>query len=143
MIVNDPGDRTEIVIQQVNDRAGGELFADARELLDVGEKDREAAPLGLIGAAANQTANDARIDELSERVLDVLSCAQFANHSVKGMRQFADLVPGANQHWHNIRTRFDVFCAGNKLAQAGHHTRGTDRADSETYPACREEQCEA
>ena len=97
MGVDDLGDRAEIAVQQIDDGARGELLADAAELLDVGEKDRERAALGLIGTAADQPADDARVDELAERVLDALARAQLLDHAIEGQGKLADLVARANR----------------------------------------------
>jgi hypothetical protein len=75
MLVDHSRDRAKITVQQVDDGAGGELFADTRETLDIRKKYREIAALGLVRATAYQPGNDARVEELAERFLDAFARA--------------------------------------------------------------------
>jgi hypothetical protein len=68
VLVDHRGDRTEIAVEQIDDGAGSELFADVAERLNVGKKDGEVAALGLVGVAADQSADDTRVNELAERI---------------------------------------------------------------------------
>jgi hypothetical protein len=56
------------------------------------KKDGEVAALGLVGVATDQSADDARVNELAERILDAFARAQFLDHAIEGQGKLADLV---------------------------------------------------
>jgi len=107
------------------------------------KKGGEVAALGLLGAAADQPADDAWIDELPERVLDAIARAQLLDHAIEGQGEFADLVPSANHHRHPIFAGLDGPRTCHQSAQAADHAGRTHRADAEANAASRQEQGKA
>ena len=134
------GDRTKITVQQIDDGTRGELLAYAAELLDVGKEDRERAALSLIGTAADQPADDARIDEFAESVFDALARAQLLDHPIEGQGELTNLVACVNRHRYGLRSGLDGPRGREELAQAADHLGRSHGADAEADPAGEEEQ---
>ena len=75
-------DRTKIAVQQVDYRARCKLFANSREILDVGKENRKGATFGMFGPTIDQAVDDARVEKFAKCVFDTLPCVRISTGTV-------------------------------------------------------------